>query len=93
MFFVKIRVRARLPGASGLYGGGGPDAPGTLLQPHTSRRHEGMPPYIPPYKQTVGRGALTPPRRGQGLSPQSRSKGGCDPLHFSCSFVKFLRQS
>ena len=93
MFFVKIRVSARLPGASVLYGGGVHDAPGTLLQPHTSRRHEGMPPYIPPYKQTVGRGALTPPRRGQGLSPQSRSKGGCDPLHFSCSFVKFLRQS
>ena len=93
MFFVKIRVSARLPGASVLYGGGVPDAPGTLLQPHTSRRHEGMPPYIPPYKQTVGRGALTPPRRGQGLSPQSRSKGRCDPLHFSCSFVKFLRQS
>ena len=63
MFFVKIRVSARLPGASVLYGGGVPDAPGTLLQPHTSRRHEGMPPYIPPYKQTVGRGALTPPRR------------------------------
>ena len=63
MFFVKILVSARLPGASVLYGGGVPDAPGTLLQPHTSRRHEGMPPYIPPYKQTVGRGALTPPRR------------------------------
>ena len=93
MFFVKIRVSARLPGASVLYGGGVPDAPGTLLQPHTSRRHEGMPPYIPPYKQTVGRGALTPPRRGQGLSPQSRSKESCIPLHFSCSFVKFLRQS
>ena len=86
--------RQRPPaGRVGAVGGGVPDAPGTLLQPHTSRRHEGMPPYIPPYKQTVGRGALTPPRRGQGLSPQSRSKGGCDPLHFSCSFVKFLRQS
>ena len=47
MFFVKIRVSARLPGASVLYGGGVPDAPGTLLH----------------------------------------------PLHFSCSFVKFLRQS
>ena len=35
MFFVKIRVSARLPGASVLYMGGGvPDAPGTLLQPH-----------------------------------------------------------
>ena len=27
MFFVKIRVSARLPGASVLYGGGVPDAP------------------------------------------------------------------
>ena len=57
--------RQRPPtGRVGAVGGGVPDAPGTLLQPHTSRRHEGMPPYLPPYKQTVGRGALTPPRRG-----------------------------
>ena len=56
--------RQRPPaGRVGAVEGGVPDAPGTLLQPHTSRRHEGMPPYIPPYKQTVGRGALTPPRR------------------------------
>ena len=59
MFFVKIRVWARLPGASVLYGGGVPDAP----------------------------------RRGQDPSQQSRSKEDCNPLHFSCSFVKFLRQS
>ena len=79
MFFVKILVSARLPGASVLYGGGVPDAPGTLLQPHTSRRHEGMPPYIPPYKQTVGRGALTPPRRGQDSALQSSPKRGFIP--------------
>lgn len=59
MFFVKILVSARLPGASVLLGGGVHDAP----------------------------------RRGQDPSLQSRSKEGCIPLHFSCSFVKFLWQS
>ena len=33
------------------------------------------------------------PRRGQAPSLQSRLKTGCNPLHFSYSFVKFLRQS
>ena len=40
----------------------------------------------------VGGGVPDAPRRGQDLSLQSRSKEGCNSLHFSYSFVKFLRQ-
>ena len=41
----------------------------------------------------VGGGVPDAPRRGQDPSLQSRPKEGCNPLHFSYSFVKFLRQS
>ena len=43
-------------------GVGAPDNTGALRRREDVRRHGGMPPYVPPYRNFVGRGALTPPQ-------------------------------